>query len=57
MLMFIGFRVIADEWNDVLEDTFVRSIAILVRGVNPIFKWTPPVLLSSHLWFGVAAVE
>ena len=36
--MFISFPVIAHEWNDVLEGTFASSIAILVGGVNPIFK-------------------
>ena len=57
MLMFISFPVITDEWNDVLEGTFASSITIRVGGVNPIFKSTAPVLLSSHQWFGVDAVE
>ena len=57
MLMFISFPVITDEWNDVLEGTFVSSITIRVRGVNPIFKSTAPFLLSLHPWFGVDAVE
>ena len=57
MLMFISFPVITDEWNDVLAGTFASSITIRVGGVNPIFKSTAPVLLSSHQWFGVDAVE
>ena len=55
--MFIDFPAITDEWNDVLDGTFASSIAIRARGVNPIFKETAPVLLSSHRWFGVDAVE
>ena len=55
--MSISFPAIADEWNDVLDGTFASSIAISIRGVNPIFKESAPVLLSLHQWFGVNAVE
>ena len=66
--MSISFPAIASEWVALdslsvsLRDTAfcdqrVESIAKPDKGVNPIFKWTPPVLLSSHRWFGVDAVE
>ena len=54
--MFISFPVIADEWKGVRESTFLWSITISIRGVNPIFKGTPPVLLSLHRCFGVDAL-
>ena len=57
MLMFIGFRVISHQWNDVLEGTFIFSITIPTWGVNPIFNGSAPVLLSLHQGFGVDAVE
>ena len=57
MLMSISFPAITVEWKDVLDGIFASSIAIRVEGVNPIFKWTPPVLLSLHQCFGVDALE
>ena len=56
MLMFISFPVIADECKDVLEDTFLRSITLSIRGVNLIFKAMPPVLIGLHQGFGVDAL-
>ena len=55
--MFISFPAITDEWKDVLDGTFASSIANTDRGVNPIFKSTPPVLIGLHQWFGVDALE
>ena len=41
--MFISFPAIT--W-------MAHFPALSVRGVNPIFKWIPPVLLSLHQCFG-----
>lgn len=47
----------SSERNEMLSDQRVESIAKPVAGVNPIFKEPAPVLLRSHQWFGVDAVE
>ena len=55
--MSISFPAITNEWKDVLDGTFFSSIANTDRGVNPILKSTPPVLIGLHQCFGGDALE